>query len=53
MRKGNLDKMTAIRVSLEQYKQLQRIAEEQERDVSWILRKAAEEYIERHPARKR
>jgi predicted transcriptional regulator len=37
----------------ELWERAQRTAKAQDRDVSWVIRKALEEYIERHLAAKR
>jgi predicted transcriptional regulator len=46
--KANLDKMTAIRVEGDEYKRLQQIGQELDRPVSWVIRKAVQEFIERY-----
>ncbi|WP_084965816.1 CopG family ribbon-helix-helix protein [Thermoactinospora rubra] len=37
-----------VRVDAELKNRLRRYAESQERDVSWVIRKAIEEYLNRH-----
>ncbi|GIH99483.1 CopG family ribbon-helix-helix protein [Nonomuraea polychroma] len=37
-----------VRVDAELKDRLRRYAESQERDVSWVIRKAIEEYLNRH-----
>jgi predicted transcriptional regulator len=37
-----------VRVNTELKDRLRRYAESQERDVSWVIRKAIEEYLNRH-----
>ncbi|WP_157253263.1 CopG family ribbon-helix-helix protein [Nonomuraea typhae] len=37
-----------VRVDVELKDRLRRHAESQERDVSWVIRKAIEEYLNRH-----
>ncbi|GGT00568.1 MULTISPECIES: CopG family ribbon-helix-helix protein [Planobispora] len=37
-----------VRVDAELKERLRRYAESQERDVSWVIRKAIEEYLNRH-----
>jgi predicted transcriptional regulator len=41
------DKLTAFRIETKTYRALERIGEELDRSVSWLLRKAAEEFVER------
>jgi predicted transcriptional regulator len=47
------DKMTAIRLEAAQYKRLQAIGEDLDRPVSWLIRKAVDEFIERQPKSKK
>ena len=40
-------KMISVRIDVTTLAKLKRIAAKKERDVSWLLRKAAEEYVAR------
>jgi predicted transcriptional regulator len=40
-----------VRVTAEFKERLARYAESQERDVSWVIRKAIEEYLARHESK--
>jgi predicted DNA-binding protein len=46
------DKMSAIRLERGQYVHLQTIGKELDRPVSWLIRKAVEEFLEKHGAKK-
>ncbi|MEV1005488.1 hypothetical protein [Nonomuraea sp. NPDC050202] len=39
-----------LRLDTERRRQLQKIAEEQDRDMAYVIRKAIDEYISRHTA---
>jgi predicted transcriptional regulator len=49
---ANKDKMSAIRLETDQYEQLQKLGEQQDRPVSWLIRKAVEEFLQRHGGKK-
>jgi predicted transcriptional regulator len=40
------DKLTAARLTTDQMKTLKRIAEREDRSVSWLIRKAIDQFIE-------
>jgi predicted transcriptional regulator len=40
-----------LRLDTERRRQLQKIAEEQDRDMAYVIRKAIDEYISRHTTR--
>ena len=46
------DKMTAIRLESAQHERLVEIGKEIDRPVSWIIRKAVDEYLERYKSPK-
>ena len=48
-----LDKLTAVRLDQRTAKTLEKIGEELDRPVSWLMRKAIDEYIERWKAGKK
>lgn len=51
---GSMDTpIRRLRMEDELWNQAERVAADQDRSVSWIMRKALEEYIERHLAAKR
>ena len=47
------DKPVTIRMDSDDVKALERIGEELDRSVSWLIRKSVQEYIERYRAAKR
>jgi len=53
MTKDTHDKAVTIRMDSDDVKALERIGEELDRSVSWLIRKSVEEYIERYRAAKR
>jgi predicted transcriptional regulator len=52
-KKSNETPVRRLRMSDDLWNTAERIAKEDDRTVSWIIRKALEEYIERHRAAKR
>jgi predicted transcriptional regulator len=49
---ANKDKMSAIRLESDQYKRLQELGELQDRPVSWLIRKAVEEFLQKNSRKK-
>ncbi|MEU4548252.1 CopG family ribbon-helix-helix protein [Nonomuraea dietziae] len=45
---GDRTTLPPVRVDAELKERLRRYAASQERDVSWVIRKAVEEYLNRH-----
>ncbi len=46
------DKSISVRMDLKTVKALEKIGVELDRSISWLLRKAAEEYVKRHNEKK-
>ena len=49
---ANKDHMSALRLERSQYERLQKMGEEQDRPVSWLIRKAVEEFLEKQGSKK-
>jgi predicted transcriptional regulator len=47
------DKSISVRMDVKTVKALEKIGVELDRSISWLLRKAAEEYIERYQSSKK
>ncbi len=47
-KKANLDKLTAVRIDPADHTKLQDIGRDMDRPVSWVIRKAVQEFIERY-----
>jgi len=46
-------KLTAVRLKPEQLKELEKMAKEQDLSVSWLIRRAVAEYLERQKGKSR
>jgi predicted transcriptional regulator len=53
MKEAPEDKAVSVRMDLRALKALEKIGEELDRSVSWMVRKAVDEYITRHNAKEK
>ena len=51
MKEAPDDKAVSVRMDLRSLKALEKIGEELDRSISWLVRKAVQEFIERHNAK--